>query len=65
MNGFIQWTQSEMGRRVWTWALAGIGFLVEGGVIPLDAAIGPWSVGQILTYLGIFGAATAGSQTRR
>lgn len=65
MNAVIGWFSSETGRRVVVWASGALALAVQGGVLPLDLAIGPWSLGQILTFLGIGVAATAGSSTRR
>jgi hypothetical protein len=65
MNAVMQWTQSEMGRRMIVWASGALSLAVQGGLIPLDYAIGPWSVGQLLAFFGLGVAATAGSTTRR
>jgi hypothetical protein len=65
MNAVMQWFQSEMGRRVLVWASGALSLAVQGGILPLDYPIGPWSLGQLLQFLGIGVAATAGSSTRR
>ncbi len=65
MNALVQWTQSEVGRRVLVWASGALSLAIQGGLIPLDMAIGPWSVGQLLAFFGLGVAATSGSQTRR
>ncbi len=67
MDKVIQWTQSEMGRRWIAWGSGALALMVQGGLIPLDAAVPVLnvSVGQLLMFFGIGVASTSGSQTRR
>lgn len=65
MNAFIAWFSSEMGRRVLVWGSGALALAVQGGILPLDYPIGPWSLGQLLQFLGIGVAATAGSSSRK
>jgi hypothetical protein len=53
-----------MGRRVLVWGSGALALAVQGGILPLDYPIGPWSLGQLLQFLGIGVAATSGSSTR-
>ena len=64
MTAFTQWFQSESGRRILVWASGALSLAIQGGLIPLDMAIGPWSVGQLLAFFGLGVAATSGSSTR-
>lgn len=63
----IEFTKSETGRRMWTWALGALGLAAQGGLLPIDMPIPVLNVslGQLLMFLGVSVAATAGSQTRR
>lgn len=67
MNSLIAFLQSEMGRRVVTWASLSFSAALQGGLIPLDAAVPILhiSVAQLLAFLGVGVAATAGSSTRK
>lgn len=65
MNSILAWTQSEVGRRILVWASGALSLAIQGGLVPLDMAIGPWSVGQLLAFFGLGVAATSGSSTRR
>jgi hypothetical protein len=67
MGNLIAWGMSEQGRRIIAWALAAIGALVQGGVLPLDMAIPGLglSLGKLLELLGIGVATVSGSQSRK
>lgn len=55
MEKIIQFFQTQTGKNLLAWALAAFGMAVQGGLVPLDAAV-PFlhiSVGQLLTYLGL------------
>jgi hypothetical protein len=67
MNAILKWLTSEQGRRVGAWLLTAIGALIQGGAIPLDAAIPGLgiSVGRLLPMLGIGLATVSGSNTRK
>lgn len=67
MAQILAWLSSEQGRRITAWALAALGALIQGGVIPLDAAVPGLgiSVGKLLEVFGIGVATVAGSQTRK
>lgn len=51
--GINDWWNSERGRRVVKWGTTAFGVLVANGQIPLDMAIGPFSLGQLLTIFGL------------
>lgn len=44
---------SETGRKLINWGTTAVGMLLASGVIPLDMPIGPFSLGQIITVLGL------------
>lgn len=64
MNTLVAWFQSETGRRFTVWASSALALAVQGGLLPVDYPVGPWSLGQLLAFLGISVAATSGSSTR-
>lgn len=53
MDKLLAFWNSDLGRRVVKGVTVGIGALVSGGVLPIDMPVGPFSVGQILIFLGI------------
>jgi hypothetical protein len=53
MDKLIGFWNSDFGRRCVKGVTVAFGALVSGGVIPLDMAIGPFTVGQILMFLGV------------
>jgi len=67
MQTVIAFLQSEMGRRILAWMCAALAAAAQGGVLPLDYAIPGLGIttGQLLTFLGIGAAATAGSASRK
>lgn len=44
---------SENGRKLVNWGTTAIGLLLASGVVPMDMAIGPFSLGQLITILGL------------
>ena len=67
MDKVIAFFQSEMGRRITAWICVAISAAAQGGVIPLDYAIPGLGIttAQLLMFLGIGTAATAGSSSRK
>lgn len=64
MNAVLGWFQSETGRRFTVWVSSALALAVQGGLLPVDYPVGPWSLGQLLAFLGISVAATSGSSSR-
>ncbi len=50
LSGFYN---SPTGRRLVNWGVTALGALMTSGVIPLDMPIGPFSLGQLITILGL------------
>lgn len=44
---------SPVGRKVVNWGTTALGALIATGVIPLEMPIGPFTLGQIITVLGL------------
>lgn len=44
---------TEKGRKLVNWGLSSFGALVATGVIPLEMPIGPFTLGQILVFIGL------------
>lgn len=53
MNKLINFYNSDAGRKVVNWGVAAFGGLVMTGVLPLEMAIGPFTLGQLLLFLGL------------
>ena len=67
MDKIIAFFQSEMGRRITAWVCTALAAAAQGGVLPLDYAIPGLGIttGQLLMFLGIGVATTAGSSARK
>lgn len=67
MRSVLGFFQSEMGRRVGAWMLGALSLAAKGGLLPLDYAIPGFGLttGEILMYLGLGVATTAGSASRK
>ena len=44
---------SDVGRKLINWGTTALGLLLATGVIPLDTPIGPFSLGQLITAIGL------------
>lgn len=44
---------SETGRKLVNWGTTTLGLLLTSGVLPMDMPIGPLSLGQLITILGL------------
>ena len=53
MRMLIDFYNSDAGRKIVNWGTTALGVLLAAGVIPLDMPVGPFSLGQILTVLGL------------
>lgn len=51
--GVRDWWNSDRGRRVVKWALSVFSLMIAQGMIPLDTAVGPFSLGQLLLVFGL------------
>lgn len=52
MQRLIDFYNSPLGRKLVNWGTMSVGLLLASGVIPLDMPIGPFSLGQLLAFIG-------------
>jgi len=53
MQALLDFYNSPLGRKLVNWGVTAFGLLLQAGLIPLDYPIGPFSLGQLLTIVGL------------
>lgn len=53
MQKVLDFYNSPFGRKLVNWGTTAFGLAISSGLIPMDMPIGPFSLGQILTVIGL------------